>query len=403
MIAACTPGRRLVAPSASVPVPESEIVTHLSALAPVEPEWDRLTVTNALPLTAPAWVHAWARHLAPSDVEPRVVLVRDGDELVGVAPYFVHRGTLGRRDYRQAGAGLFQRIAPLAVPGREEEVAELMAGALAAARPYPDLVTLEGASSASPWRTLLRERWPGPRPAHKYETSELSAPVVTLSAPSFEDWLAAKSSNFRGQMRRLRRQLEQAGGRSRLATSATLAGDLEAFMRLHSARWEGRGVSNLAALGAPLLEALVEAGSAHVDAGRFRLWILEVEGEAVGAQIFMAAGGEVTYWNGGWDERFSRIKPPMQALLSAVEDGFARGDRRLDLGGGDPDYKLRFADADDPLSWGGVRTPGRRAPLVGLSLAPAAGRVALRSELRRRLSEEQLARVRRLRGRLPGG
>ena len=48
---------------------------------------------------------------------------------------------------------------------------------------------------------------------------------MSLQEGSFDAWLAGRSSNFRGQMRRLRRRFVEAGGSSRLATPATLATD----------------------------------------------------------------------------------------------------------------------------------------------------------------------------------
>ena len=37
------------------------------------------------------------------------------------------------------------------------------------------------------------------------------------------------------------------------------------------------------------------------------------------------------------------------SCLQAIEDACSHGVSRLDLGGGRDDYKLRFADGDDPL------------------------------------------------------
>jgi CelD/BcsL family acetyltransferase involved in cellulose biosynthesis len=69
--------------------------------------------------------------------------------------------------------------------------------------------------------------------------SAISSPVAHL-AESFDDWLSFKSSNFRSEMRRLRRRFVSAGGSSRLSTADTVLGDIDLFMRLHAARWRGR-------------------------------------------------------------------------------------------------------------------------------------------------------------------
>ena len=61
----------------------------------------------------------------------------------------------------------------------------------------------------------------------------------------------------------------------------------------------------------------------------------------------------------GFDERFAAEKPSMQALLAAIEEGFARHDRRMDLGGGGQDYKYRLADGEDTV---GLPPAGRARP-----------------------------------------
>ena len=62
----------------------------------------------------------------------------------------------------------------------------------------------------------------------------------------------------------------------------------------------------------------------------------------------------------------------MASLLLAIQDGFERGDDRLDFGGGDHPYKLRFTDGtgDDALTWTGLFPFGPRYPLTRAQLAP---------------------------------
>ena len=67
----------------------SEMVTARNALEPLSAEWDALAVACDRPQMAPGFVLSWWRHVAPSDARPRLVAVRDGDLLVGVAPFYV--------------------------------------------------------------------------------------------------------------------------------------------------------------------------------------------------------------------------------------------------------------------------------------------------------------------------
>lgn len=339
----------------------SELVTTGEDLERHRPAWDELAAELRRPLCAPAWMLAWWRNAAPPSARLRTVVVRSGERLVGIAPYFAQGSGARRTDYRLLGSGASQRLTPLAAPGLEEEVAVAVAGALAGATPRPNVVTLEGVDAASPWPTLLARHWPGRLRPKVYRTSLHSAPIVTVAGRSFEDWMSEKSSNFRQQMRRLGRQLAAEGGQVRMAAPAELDRGLEEFARLHYARWAEEGGSGV--LNEGVERMLSEAGRELAESERLRLWLVEVGGEPVAAQIFVAVGGEVVYWNGGFDVSWGKLKPGLQAVFAGVEDAFRRGERRVDLGGGPQDYKLRLADDDDPLAWTGLVPRGARYPL----------------------------------------
>src|SRR4051794_10783340 len=116
---------------------KAELVDDPAALADLADPWDALAVANRLPLMAPAVVEAWWRHLAPPGALLRLAVVRDGGELAGIAPLWADG-----RDLRLAGAGVFNRLAPLAAPGREREVAAAFGQALPGTG--ADVLLLEG-------------------------------------------------------------------------------------------------------------------------------------------------------------------------------------------------------------------------------------------------------------------
>jgi CelD/BcsL family acetyltransferase involved in cellulose biosynthesis len=380
----------------------SQLITDPSGLSAMEDAWDELAVANRLPLMAPACVMAWWRHMAPPSAQLRALAVYDGEALIGLAPFYADLDKPRKRvDYRLPGIQLAARLAPLALPGRERDVATAIARELGACTPRPDLIALEGAPLSSDWAEPLRASWPRrPRPAiWRYEAQ--GCPTVSLGADSFDAWLAAKSSNFRSQMRRLRRQFDAAGGTVRLSTPETLRSDVDAFMHLHSSRWQDRGRSSFVALGERMPAMLEDLGGALLRRdGRFRLHIFEIDGEPISAQLFLDAGGHVLYVNGGWDERFAQLKPAMLTILLAIEEAFSRGDGCVDLGTVEQPYKQRFADGDAPVTWTIVMPVRPRAALTWLSVAPMVGRSSLRNTILRRMSVTQVNRARKLRARI---
>jgi CelD/BcsL family acetyltransferase involved in cellulose biosynthesis len=381
---------------------DAELITEVDDLAALAPEWDLLAVASALPQMSPAWVLAWWRHIAPAGAVPRGVAVRDGGQLVGFAPFYVVPGGGGRVDYRLPGIEITARLAPLAAADREWEVAEAIGRALATATPRPDALLFEGVAVDAQWQAALRDRWPGALRPPLWHTHVDGSPFVSLREGSFDAWMAARSSNFRQQMRRMRRRFADAGGAARVATHATLADDAAAFVRLHASRWDDRGHSNLVDLGERFAAMVVDAGERLLDDGRLALRLLELDGEPICAQLFVEAGGTELFLNGGWDERHAALKPSLLCLLDAVEDAFARGRRRLDLGVGEQPYKRRFADGDAPLEWAVLLAPGARLPLSAARSSRALVRSRARAAALRGLPQERVAQLRGLQRRLRG-
>lgn len=329
--------------------------------------WDALAVATQRPYCAPAWMLAWWRHAAPATAGLRVVLVFDGTELVGLGPFFFEsrRGRAPR--HRVLAAGTSHRVEPLALPGRERDVARQIAEALAHSRPRPRILAFESVDAAAGWTSLIADAWPG-RPA--WRTRDWSGPAPTLALDgAFSDWLASKSRNFRDQAKRLRRRLEARGATFRVtADPSELPADIAAFAQLHHARWRSRGGSK--ALDCGVERMLVEAGRDLLGQGRFRVVVIDGPDGPISAHVFLAAGGEVTYWNGGFDEDWASEQPAMRALVAAIEDAFGRGDRRLDFGGGTERYKYRMADGEDLLESTLVVPRDARYPLTRLGLLP---------------------------------
>jgi CelD/BcsL family acetyltransferase involved in cellulose biosynthesis len=259
----------------------------------------------------------------------RAVLVWQQTRLVGIAPYYVQSHIGQYAEYRLLGSPA-HRIGPLAAPGLLAPVCSAIVEGLSRVDPTPSVIRLEGVDAGDNWAATLARTWSGEKRPFVRKESSLAAPVVNLTAPSYTAWLSAKSSNFRQSTRRLRRGLASEGATFRMTSRpADLDSDVDKLIALHTARWEGRGGS--AALKTGISELLKAVGRELLPQERFRLWLLEVDGDPVAAQLFLVAGGETAYWNGGFDQRFARSSPAFLTLLAALEDSFARGESRLDL------------------------------------------------------------------------
>jgi CelD/BcsL family acetyltransferase involved in cellulose biosynthesis len=368
----------------------TEILDDAASLEPLLPAWDELADAARNPVCAGSWMQAYAQ---THEVRPRLVVVREGAEVVGLLPFCLDAGTPGLRTLRLLAAGAAAGAEPLTAPGRAAEIAEVAVPALAAARPAVDVVALDGVPAASPWPDLLASHWPRATRRMLVQRDEMPEPLISLEAGSFDAWLASKSSNFRSQLRGARRKLAQRGVQERMTTSVDeLERDLAAFVRLHHARWEDRGGSGVVT---PAVERmLVQAAPALLAQGRLQLWSLDTGDEIVSSQLWLAGGNGITMWLSGFDEAWATARVTAVTFAAILEDAFGRGLDRVSLGAGGQHYKLRFADGEDTMRWWQLAVPG---PRLGLVLARlGAGR--LRRAAGERLDDEQKQRVRRVLG-----
>jgi CelD/BcsL family acetyltransferase involved in cellulose biosynthesis len=189
------------------------------------------------------------------------------------------------------------------------------------------------------------------------------APIASLVGRTYEEWFGSKSRNFRQGMRRRVRQLESAGGRICLTQDASdLSADLEVFARLHHQRWASRGGSGV--LDERVQRMLADSSRALIGQLRFLLWSIKVGNETISSHIFVSAGGETTYWLGGFDDRWGHLQPAILTIFTAIRHAFSVGDHRFDLGVGGQPYKYRFSDTEDHLDWTLLVRSGPKAPFA---------------------------------------
>ncbi len=378
---------------------DAELITDVAALQALAPEWDALAVAASNPVSAPAWILSWWRHVATPELQPRVVAVRDRGALVGVAPFFLSPARRGVREARLMASEFGVCMEPLALAGREWDVAAAVGGALAASEPPPDVVAFGPMTVASHWPTALREQWPGPVRGVLRRYRIESAPVIALREPSFEEWFGTLSAKLRHSLRRGERAFAEAGGSVRWSTAATLRADAEAFARLHAGRWSERGWSRLADLDERLPDWLEDLGRDLVDEGRFQMCVLELDGEPICVDFGLVAGTELAAINSGWDERHAKLAPAKLAVLEVVRRAYERGCTRIHLGCGENPNKMRLANGNDPVAWTLFMPPSPRLAQAYGSALPGLLRRRAADAAERALPPERLEKLRRLTGR----
>jgi CelD/BcsL family acetyltransferase involved in cellulose biosynthesis len=374
-----------------------DVVADLGALTPESlAGWRDLAATSSSPYATPEWMLAFWRHVhEPPGAQLRIVVVRDGERVVGVGPFYgtEHRGALGVGEFRVLGAGAGQRVGPLAAPGHEAAAAAAFATALAAAETSPSAIVFDAIDAASPFPALIADAWPGRRRPLDRDDRGATPGLVTVMAQDGAAWLRGRSRNYRRQQVRRRRDIESRGGRLRRSdTPEALRADLDAMFRLHALRFAAQGRHT----GLGFYHAAVqEAAAALLATDAARLWVIDTDEGVVGGQLFVTAGDRMGAWNGGIDPAWERASLGLVLFDEAVRDAHDLGMRVLDFGAGDQDYKRHFADTPAPIAWRSLLIRDARYPLVRARLAPAHAREAARRRLAR-LPPERRRRLQRL-------
>jgi CelD/BcsL family acetyltransferase involved in cellulose biosynthesis len=323
---------------------ESGLVSTGVTTEPVEAiagEWRDLAERSGNVFVTPEWYLAWQRHYG-AGTAPALLTARHPDgRLRGVAPLV--RETSGRlRRVRFAGANVGDEFEPVAAPGEGSEVASALAVELAS-QPGWSMIVLDNVDASADWpRRLLGAL--GDIRVRSYRRNVL--PQIDLrGVQGWDGYLAGRSRNFRSQVRRYERALSRAHDVRfrRTEESAGLQADLRTFFRLHDARWRARGGSSSA--GERVRAFHLDFATRIFERGWLRLWLLELDGDAVAAWYGWHLGGRYAYYLAGFDPRWATSRVGLVLLAHTVRSAIAEGADEYDMLLGDEPYKARFTDS----------------------------------------------------------
>jgi CelD/BcsL family acetyltransferase involved in cellulose biosynthesis len=365
-------------------MPTATVVCDPARLGPLEDGWRRLAELAGNPYLTPEW-HAACR--ARPGAGAVVVAVRgDGGELRGVLP-LVRAAGRPLRWLRFPGDDLGDSYEMLVAPGDDPgEVARLAGRGLRAAGLRWDALALYYVDDGAPWLAGLLDGLGGMATMRR---SEAVRPYIDLSGGDWEHYLSTLKRTDRKETRRRERRVLEAGAAYRLLDDpAEAAEGMAVLFRLHDMRWSEKGGSSLAAQEPRTL--LTRFATDAAARGWLRLWLLEMEGEPVAAELAWRLGTRQCHYQGGFDPARQGLGVGLVLFAHALEEAVADGVAEADLGWGESDYKRRYGQ--------GARTVPlmvamrRRHPLRPAVAAALRGR----RELAARLTPEHRARLSRI-------
>jgi CelD/BcsL family acetyltransferase involved in cellulose biosynthesis len=335
-------------------------VERTDELERVKDEWDALAEASRNLFATFEWASAWWRHAAGSSESLLIgACRRSSGSLAGLIPLVVDRQR-GVGIARLVGHGPSDRLAPICGPEDREAVAKATRALLAESG--ADLFIGAQMPGEESWSSLLGAR----------TLERESSPAISIAGLDWEGFLAARSRNFRQQVRRHERRLAERGElRFRLSDAARLEPDLETLFALHEARWSEGGSP---AFTPPRQAMHREFALAAESRGWLRLWLLELDGMPLAAWYGFRYGGAEWYYQSGRLPDTDHVGSTLLAhtVRAAIEDGIAE----YRLLRGDEPYKARFADHDPGLETIALPLTIRgRAYLAAGAARSAAGRL----------------------------
>jgi CelD/BcsL family acetyltransferase involved in cellulose biosynthesis len=365
-------------------MPTATVVCDAGRLRALEDGWRRLAELHGNPFLTPEW---YAACLARSGARPAVVAVRSDDgALRGVLP-LVRTGAPPRRRLRFPGDHLGDQYAILVEPGDEAREVALLAGrGLRAAGVRWDAIALFYVDEGADWLAGFLDGLGDPAVLRR---GEVVRPWVDLSGGDWQAYLATLKRADRKETRRREKRALEAGAGYRLLEDEDDAGDgMRTLMHLHDLRWNDRGGSSLADPKAR--EILARFASAAAARGWLRLWMLEMDGDRVAAELAWRIGHRQLHYQGGFDPQRAQLGVGLVLFAHALEDAMGAGVVEADLGMGESDYKRRYAQHERRAAL--LLAVPRRHPMRPL----LAAWLWARRTLSQRLSPERRAQLKRL-------
>ncbi len=307
------------------------VATSLDDLAALAPEWDELARSLGAPLfSRPFWCLPWARHL--SSGRPHVVAVRDGSDLLGVAPVAIQSaGPVQLVRFLGHGLGA---VTSFLHPSDRPDVAEsLWAAVLGDRRRFAQLLEQRAPRSGP----VVPQHWPA-------RVQPRDTCLTVACSGDIETYLQTRPKKLRENLRRAERALA-ADDHSHEIELVTDAG------RWREVRPEAIRVFDAAEaaqprqpmFGGPFAGFTDDFLLTSAETGRLRLFLGRVDGEAVSLGIAFVVDGTLSYWITRFDPRFAHASVGVLLLRGIIAHGFEAGLDQVDLLLGDQGHKRRWS------------------------------------------------------------
>jgi len=324
-----------------------ETIADAAGFRALRDEWTRLlerSASDCIFLTW-EWLHTWWEHFGTSR-GLALIAVRQGDELIGLAPLWIKRVRLGRlvpfRMFEFLGTGSVgsDYLDVIVRSGSEDEALAALALHLAREGRTLRLAQLDprGAAAVALAGRLERHGWRGSKGRADV------CPFIDLAGLTWDSYLATLSASHRYNVKR---RLKAVTGRFDVRFEVAESDEqrrqaLATLIDLHTRRWNLRGGST-ALYSARLVAFHEDISRIALERGWLRLFVLRLDGRPVGALYGFRYRQSFCFYQTGFDPGYARYGVGQLTVGLTIKHALEEGAAEYDLLHGDERYKFDWA------------------------------------------------------------
>lgn len=308
--------------------------------------WNRLLKSNPASsiFQTPEWLAAWWLAFG-GDKELHSLIFTDAEgHALGMALLYRERNSFFGRTLTTlrmvgAGSGDSDALDLITLPGCEQLCAEVFIAWLDQQKDW-DVCRLE----TLPQNSLVAKRLGTLLEDAGWIVDATLTPNFVLDLPAaWPQYLNTLEPSFRPLLTRYPKRL-QSRYRVRIRRSKRaeeLKEHLDILFQLHQMRWTGRGETGAFA-NPNRRDFYFNMAAAFLRRGWLEFWLLELDGEIVGAQFCFRYNGTVSLLQEGFHPKYKAEKIGYALRAHVLEEMILTDAKRYDFLGGDDPYKAKF-------------------------------------------------------------